>query len=218
MTKNLLLICLAFSSILILPSCDDCRGLFGKEKVECSNGGTCNNGECDCLKGYYGDQCEQIDVCELKDVVCVYGECEEGICICTPGFEGDDCSISSREKYLGMYQVTEGCENLDTLTGHKFTIEENILNPAEMHIINMFNYNQFPVNGFFSKVTAVPTANSDKFQIPNQQPDGNGRTIQGSGSITQVDSVNIVLEMDYKVKKQDGTEFNCTVQANFINP
>lgn len=218
MIKKLLLICLTLGTVVALSSCDDCRGIFGKEKVECHNGGTCNNGECDCLKGYYGTNCESIDVCELRDIVCVYGDCDEGICYCSPGFEGDDCSIETRQRYLGIYDLTESCAELDTITTHQITIEENLLDPSQMYMVNLFNYVQFPITGFFSKVYAVPTAGSDKFSIPSQEPDGNGRRISGSGSITEVDSTNIQLNIDYRITMTSGKVYDCTVQANLANP
>lgn len=216
MTRNIIFLAACLFIATTLSSCDDCRGLFGKEKVECQNGGTCNEGTCDCLKGYYGEHCELKDFCELNDVVCVYGECTDGICYCDAGFEGEDCSVSSRAKFLGDYQITEQCDKLDTVTGHKLSIEEDVLNPARMHIYNLFNYNQFPINGFFSKISAVPTPNSNNFSIPEQQPDGDARAIRGSGSIVVLDSNTTKLHIEYVYKNKSAKEFNCTLDATLI--
>lgn len=195
--------------MLMMASCA-CNG------VDCQNGGTCNDGKCDCLKGYYGDNCELKDFCELNEVVCVYGDCEEGICNCEDGYEKEDCSVAARDKFLGVYDITEACDPLDTVTGYQFTIEQDIANPAKMNLLYVFSESKFPLNGFFSKVFATPTPNTNKFRIPNQQPDGNGRTIAGEGTLTVLDSATTVVRIDYTVTKTNGTSYECDLEATLV--
>jgi hypothetical protein len=209
MRNYLNLFFVATGLILMMASCA-CSG------VDCQNGGTCNDGKCDCLKGYYGDNCELKDFCELDEVVCVYGDCEEGICNCEDGYEKEDCSVAARDKFLGVYNITEQCDPLDTVTGYQFTIEQDVTNPAKMNLLYVFSESKFPLNGFFSKVFATPTPNTNKFRIPNQQPDGNGRTIAGDGTLTVLDSATTVVRIDYTITKTNGTQYECDLEAILV--
>lgn len=180
-------------------SCDKCVGMFGKEKVTCSNGGTCNDGECDCLKGYSGPTCDSLDLCELNDVECIYGLCNDGTCDCQEGYEGELCETETRKKFIGEYTISEFCQPLDTVQGHKMRVERNLLDPTKIELYNVFNANQFPIVGFYSKVEAGAQTSTLKFNIYNQTPDGNERSISGSGSIDLADTNNIKISIDYTV-------------------
>jgi hypothetical protein len=212
-----ILFAFAFASISF-TSCDDCRGIFGKNKVECSNGGTCNAGLCDCLKGYTGTNCEILVPCELKDIVCVYGTCEDGTCICESGYEGDDCSGEIRAKFLGSWGVWESCEKLDTLGGYSISIERDLLDGNKMKIKNLFTYEHFPINGFFSPVVATGTPGTNEFKISNQKPDGNDKSITGTGLIEVIDGLNQTIKIDYVITNKS-KEYTCSVTGQFIpNP
>lgn len=81
-------------------ACDD---------VVCLNGGTCASGVCNCPSGYTGLHCENDD---CAGVNCLNGGiCESGICHCPAGFEGPNCELESREKFLGVWVVTEDGTN-----------------------------------------------------------------------------------------------------------
>lgn len=210
--KNFLFV-LAIAALSVnITSCGKCLGPLGKNKIECSNGGTCNEGVCDCLKGYFGPTCDSIDVCELNDVFCQYGDCVDGKCFCDAGYEGTDCTVSSRERYIGLYSLNESCAGIDTIGFHSIEFEPDLLDPSRMLIYNLFNYNQFGIAGFFSKVYASPTANSDNFVIPFQYPDGNDKSIQGNGTINYVDSNNITISMNYTIL-DDNKTYTCTTEA-----
>ena len=215
MIKNLLFISALFVSILTLNSCDGCRGLLGGEKIVCSNGGTCNDGACDCLKGYFGPNCEQTDSCELLDVTCFRGECDNGICLCESGYEGEDCSIESRKKYLGVYNVIESCIGLDTTWNYNITLEANVLDGAVINITNLFSYSNFPVNGYFSRIEAVVEAGAEKFNIPNQRPDDGTKSISGSGELIVVDSNTTNIVIDY-VTTNGNKSYSCQLTGVLI--
>lgn len=193
-------------------ACNECIGPFGKEKVVCNNGGTCNDGQCDCLKGYFGDRCEILDLCELNDVVCVQGNCEDGVCYCGVGYEGSDCSVESRLKFLGTYSFIERCPGLDTINGYNIEITRDPLDQGRIDITNVFNFSHFPINGFFSAVSAVANKNAQSFTIPTQQPDDNGKVISGSGLINDTDTNNIRLEIDFTIIN-GGKEYSCSMEA-----
>ncbi|MCH8331273.1 MAG: hypothetical protein IH946_07810 [Bacteroidetes bacterium] len=45
-----------------------------------------------------------------KKTYCPYNSsCYRGECICAAGYEGTNCDITSKDKYLGNYWVTEDC-------------------------------------------------------------------------------------------------------------
>jgi len=203
---------LSFGSI----SCGDCVGAFGKEKVECNNGGTCNDGECDCLKGYSGVSCDSLDLCELNDVICVFGDCQDGLCECQSGYEGKLCETESRVKFLGKYRVsTEACDPLDTIAGREIEIKRDIFDASRINISDLFGYNNFPINGFFSKVEASVTPNSNSFVIFGQSPDDNSKTISGSGVIDNSDTNNIQINIDYTIVNGN-KQYTCALNGKFI--
>ncbi|GAB5539720.1 MAG: hypothetical protein Salg2KO_18230 [Salibacteraceae bacterium] len=214
--KNFLILISIFASAVMVTSCD-CRGPFGGARVECSNGGTCNDGECDCLKGYFGTNCTDVDSCELLDVYCERGECIDGSCLCDAGWEGDSCDTESRRKFIGYYAVTESCIDLDTLGGYNIWIERNALNGESMYIFNLFNYENFPINGYFSKIEAIAESGTSGFNIPNQRPDGGQKSIRGSGTIT-IDSANTSLNILYTTVN-GGKTYECSLTGVLIpNP
>lgn len=214
MSKRIIFLLALSFSLLTITSCEECRGLLGGDKVPCSNGGSCNDGECDCLKGYAGSSCEEVDSCDLLDVTCVRGYCETGNCFCDSGFEGEDCSIESRKKFLGTYNVIERCPDLDTTWGYNIVVERNILDGAVVNITNLFSFDNYPINGYFSIVEATADQGAESFTIKNQKPDDGEKGINGSGSISVVDSVtniNIIY-----TTTNGGKTFNCSCEGNRI--
>jgi hypothetical protein len=189
--------------------------MFGKEKIVCSNGGTCNGGECDCLKGYSGPSCDSLDLCELNDIDCVFGLCSDGLCNCQEGYEGTLCETETRAKFIGEYQISEYCDPLDTLQGHTMKIQRNLLDPTRIELVNVFNANQFPIVGFYSKIDGRAQTNSFNFSIPNQAPDDNTRTMSGSGSIDLSDTNNITITIDYTVVNGNKS-YSCTLEGTKI--
>lgn len=215
MSKNLFLFIGLLSMSIALTSCDQCRGILGGEKIECDNGGSCNDGTCDCLRGYYGDRCELIDICELQEVYCYRGDCVDGGCICDPGYEGEDCSIETRKKFFGIYNVVEECADLDTTWGYNIEIEANLLDGSSMYIYNLFSYSNFPINGYFSKVEATVIPGEDNFKIPSQSPDDGTKRISGTGSITVIDENTTNIRIDYTTTNGNKS-YNCVLEGVLI--
>lgn len=206
MKRYLNLFFVATGFTFLMASCA-CSG------IDCENGGTCNDGKCDCLKGYYGDNCELKDFCDLNEVICVYGDCVDGVCECTNGYEKADCSVAARDKFLGTYSIKEACDPLDTVVGYSMAITQDIQNPANMYLSNVFNDEQFPINGFFSKIKAVPTPNTNKFKIPNQDPDANGKFISGDGTLVVLDSATTQITINYTATMKNGKSYTCQLDA-----
>ncbi|MEQ9187637.1 MAG: hypothetical protein RLP15_07865 [Cryomorphaceae bacterium] len=205
MFKKLLFPVIVAMLTVFSVSCNQCDD-------ECSNGGTCNDSECDCLKGYSGPTCDSLDLCELRDIECAFGLCEKGDCICQEGYEGELCEVETRAKFLGTYQISEYCDPLDTVQGHYMEINRNLLNPTRIELSNVFNANQFPVVGFFSKVNASVQKSTVKFSVFSQNPDGNDRSVSGSGVIDMADTNNITVTIDYTVVNGNKT-YTCRLEG-----
>ena len=99
---KVLIYLLSFLLILTIFSCsnDPC------DTINCGPNAICNNatGECICLPGFSGPNCEIQDLCFAKDCT-QRGTCDEdtGICDCERGFEGDNCEFTAKDKYLGPW-------------------------------------------------------------------------------------------------------------------
>ncbi len=60
--------------------------------ILCLNGGTCDDGECDCPDGYSGTLCAVYDSCFA--VICMNGgTCDNGTCDCPDGYSGTLCAV-----------------------------------------------------------------------------------------------------------------------------
>lgn len=196
--KHVLYLFALLSVSVAITSCQ-CRGPFGGARIVCSNGGTCNDGVCDCLKGYYGTNCTEIDSCDLLDVFCERGDCDNGECFCDVGWQGDSCNFETRSPFIAYYAVTEYCFGLDTVGGHQIWITRDPVNGDGMFIHNLFSYDNFFRTGYFSKIeaTAVIDSTAIRFEMPNQRPDGGKKSISGSGFLTIQDTSTTNITINY---------------------
>src|SRR5688572_7935721 len=79
---------LSLGLMAAVTGCDKCKD------VSCSNGGTCEDGTCNCLTGFSGENCETEDKCVSNNVNCLNGgECVDGECDCAAYYHGDDCAV-----------------------------------------------------------------------------------------------------------------------------
>ncbi len=130
-----------------------------------------------------------------KDVVCTNGNCLDGTCACETGFEGADCSTETRTKFIGTYTVTEDC-SLSASTSYVVSIIPGT-NTSEVLISNVWD-------AFVAPVTA--TVNGNTISIATQEPDADGFTVQGSGTIN-----GNIITMNYTVTDgSNGDQDNCT--------
>jgi hypothetical protein len=91
-------------------------------------------------------------------------------------------------------------------------IDRNLIDPTRIELKNVFNANQFPVVGFFSKINASVQTSTMKFNIFNQTPDGNTRSISGSGIIDLSDTNNITVTINYTVVNGN-KQYSCLLEG-----
>ena len=86
-------------AVITIAACkqDKCDG------VVCQNGGTCNDGVCQCNSAFTGANCEtHTNGCDTIAPRCLNGgTCANGICTCAPHYFGDSCL--QQEAPLHMY-------------------------------------------------------------------------------------------------------------------
>ena len=75
----------------------------------CSGHGVYAGGQCHCVDGWKGRECEVVET-ECLDPSCNgHGRCREGVCICASGWTGDSCetskSISNCLNYLELQVI-----------------------------------------------------------------------------------------------------------------
>merc|ERR1711871_955409 len=59
----------------------------------CSGHGACDDGNCSCLKGWEGDDCETPSVKNCPLNCSKHGECSSGKCACDYGYRGKGCQV-----------------------------------------------------------------------------------------------------------------------------
>ena len=79
----------------------------------CSGHGVYAGGQCHCVDGWKGRECEIIET-ECIDPSCNgHGRCREGVCICSSGWTGESCETSKFALiiriFLGDLQIVSVC-------------------------------------------------------------------------------------------------------------
>ncbi|MEZ4722303.1 MAG: calcium-binding EGF-like domain-containing protein [Flavobacteriales bacterium] len=167
--KKLLFLIAAIVS-LSLTACDECKD------ISCMNGGTCEEGVCDCPNGYSGELCEDEDLCITNNVTCVNGQCNNGVCECDQWYEGENCDDRVIEKYDGLYIGTYSCSQ-GTST---YSIGSATMSDIEEE-------NEMKIKENSGRVYSVEFTTNKKFDIPSQSTStsfGELSTVSGSGEVS----------------------------------
>lgn len=189
---------MAFIGAITFNSCSDpCKD------VTCENGGTCNEGDCECPEGFSGTNCEVDDCAALG---CVNGTAVLGVggcsCECDPGYEGTTCDTEQRAKFTGSYTVNEACNsgnysyNVSVTTGS-----------ASVSTIIISNFGDYGVN-----VTGTVNTDGTGLTIASQQVTigGSAATFSGTGQIS-----GNILTISYTISsggQSDTCTMTCTKQ------
>ncbi|GAB5539722.1 MAG: hypothetical protein Salg2KO_18250 [Salibacteraceae bacterium] len=156
---NLLMVALIGAMTLTLTSCDECKD------VTCDNGGVCEEGVCQCTDNFFGDACE---------VECVNGSYADGTCTCDAGYEGEACTVLSREDMIGTYSGNDACSSTGASDSYNSSVAASSASDEGVLITGLWD-------GFFiNNITG--TVDGDVITMPNQEPDSDGYTIEGTGT------------------------------------
>jgi hypothetical protein len=104
--KNIFSILLSlFITILFLDSCKKDDKDNPCASITCENGGTCNNGTCDCPSGYSGNKCQTLTN-PCANVTCLNGgTCSVGICNCPAGYTGANCGTQKTPTKIRVVKI-----------------------------------------------------------------------------------------------------------------
>ncbi len=103
-------------------------------------------------------------------IACAHGgTCAKGSCICPAGYEGNNCEITTRDRFVGSWQVSEK-GTLTPARQYQLAIEYNNTDASHVNIKNCYNYFNAPVTGYVI---------GDTLYIPNQQMEG--KVVFGKG-------------------------------------
>lgn len=172
----LALSCFFFTSCELLEEADPC------EDVTCQNGGTCDDGNCDCPDGFSGDNCEMEDLCITQNPNCQNGgTCVDGACECLDGYEGDDCSMLWRDKFIGEYTTGQIVCSYNTYDLTNISIEAH--SDDTKFLLNF--------SDGLSITLEMITTSSNTFDMPFQQGCSTCLTEEGNGSIDENGIVTI---------------------------
>ncbi len=123
---------------------------------------------------FFTNSCKNL----CKDVECQNGGIcveDDGSCDCSgTGYEGTNCETEERAKFLGTWAVTDACTLSNTST-YTCTIDKSSSAINKVLIDNMW--------GLFSNPVEA-TVDGSSVDVALQEPDGDGYTISGSGTIS----------------------------------
>lgn len=198
---SLLMVAMLFASATFFTGCveDPCADTI------CFNNGTCNevDGSCDCTGNWTGPTCEDCpagfagtdcDECATGFSGANCDECATGFTgtncdECAAGYEGADCDMLTSSRYIGTYDVVETCNvnGVDQTVDYVSVIAASSTNADEIAISNFWGLFVNPV---------VASVSGDVLTIANQDPDADGFTVSGTGTLDQTDgriTINYVV-------------------------
>jgi hypothetical protein len=127
-----------------------------------------------------------------KDVVCGdAGSCLDGTCVCDPGFETDAdgaCTVLMSAKFIGSYSVVEDC-SASAAAAYTSGV---LANSTDVTAINFVNF----WGSFVNPVVATIGTDGVTITIASQEPDADGYTVSGTGSI---DPATGIITVSYVV-------------------
>ena len=117
---------------------------------------------------------------ECKDVVCKNGgTCVAGVCSCPTGYEGTNCESEGRAKFVKTWTASDK----EVVAGTSLPAYSAIITSGTT-IIDI-KISKFSDSYFTNEVKA--TVSGSTITIPSQAPDGDGYTVEGTGTYNSTD-------------------------------
>lgn len=198
------------------------------ENVQCLNGGTCNDGNCNCPAGYSGSRCEtyQFD-CINNPSICVHGHCNNGRCQCDRGYFGPRCDIDSCDASTclngglcvnGSCQCATGYEGrlCDIKTTSRFvglyvTLENCNVTPFPQYNTTITEHtsivNQIIINKL-KNLSITATVSGNSLNIVSHSPVTPYDVVTGSGSFNTA-GTQLIVNMTLREEGTSNT-ITCT--------
>jgi len=203
---NLLsLLALSFFVILGFSRCtpDACAD------IDCGVHGTCvensvtGDVDCQCDEGWEGPACDtQTDPC--ANITCQNGgTCNNGVCECLAGYTGNNCETVTVSAYLGAWSVSENCNpgvNLPGVCAPLFQSYIATMAPNGTSLNSTLIINFWDIFGN----SVVAGVNGNEVTIALQDPDSDGFTVQGNGTLSTV-AVASTINFSYTVTDTNQT-------------
>lgn len=109
---------------------------------------------------------------------------------CDEGFEGDKCDTEIRAKFIDNYDVSES-KNSNAPYSYTTSITTSSANVLQVNISEL--------GGNFFNSSVKATVDGTSLTIASQDPDSDGYTIAGSGTIS-----NNTVSLTYTITGEDG--------------
>jgi hypothetical protein len=141
---------------------------------------------------------------KCKTVACQNrSKCDEenGGCVCAPGYEGTMCEVTTRNKYVGDWNVDE-YGTISPRTNYVIAIENSLLPGATAADVQITNMN----NSTFGRINAI--VKGDTLRIPQQTVDN--KKIEGIGFLKNDTYYGLhgALTLKYKVTYLESGDVN----------
>jgi hypothetical protein len=133
-----------------------------------------------------------------------FSSCSKDDVACNTGYEGKNCDVEIRAKFVGTWSASDRKEDGTQLPAYTANI---VRNPSSIEKLNIGGFSGLPSNGGFA-ADVIVSASGTTFTIPTQQPDSDGFTVQGNGTIN---SAGNSITVNYTITKvSTGASLNYT--------
>lgn len=138
------------------------------------------------------------DKCETMLACANNGEClSDGSCECPVGYEGPRCETTTRDKFLGSWNVIED-GTISSAANYTLSVQKG----TEIDQVIIRNFNNFS-NGIVTAKVYL-----DTIIVPQQmmEQDGEIKTVEGKGYFVYSEHYPLhgKLQMNYRVTDKDG--------------
>lgn len=123
-----------------------------------------------------------------------FSSCSKDDPICPTGMEGKNCDVEIRTKFLGSWSASDKKEDGSQLPAYTANI---VKNPSSIEKLNIGGFSGLPSNGGFA-ADVIVSASGMSFTIPTQEPDADGYTVHGGGTINTAGNA---LTVNYTITK-----------------